>query len=264
MSDTGASIDGVMREAYPLGMADARFWVYAREHAVGPYDEAEVARLPVFGPDLPLCPEPLLGTPEERWTRAADTPAFSRLFPPSQRTPDGAQPPKVGPWPPDPEKEAVDPLGTVQGRMDIIDRSLAATQRRVDLRREAYDRLKRELAARVAEASALEGRIREMGARMGGFLGMKEEVDQARAALAMNNRRAADLEAALARVEGELKAASALAAQAAAEARRRPRAEPPGPAAPEPRKRRQRRPASAGTSDLGLPPAESIDIPDFR
>lgn len=256
-------------------MSDAspRFWVYAHEHVVGPYDLEEVRRLPVFGADLPLCPEALLGTTEERWLRAADTPELTKTFPPSLRTPAGTEPPKVGPWPPDPEKEAVDPLGTVQARMDIIDQSLAATQNRLNLRRAAYDRLKAELRQRVDEAAALEEKVRAMGARMGGFLGVKEEVDQARAALAMSNKRAADLEDHLARVEDDLKAAAALAAEAAAEARKRPKEvpaarapraapEPAPPAAKGPR-RRPRRTPSADTPDLGLPPATSVDVPDF-
>lgn len=256
-------------------MSDAlpRFWVYAHEHVVGPYDLEEVRRLPVFGADLPLCPEALLGTTEERWLRAADTPELTKTFPPSQRTPAGTAPPKVGPWPPDPEKEAVDPLGTVQARMDIIDRSLAATQDRLNLRRAAYDRLKAELRARVDEAAALEEKVRAMGARMGGFLGVKEEVDQARAALAMSNKRAADLEDHLARVEDDLKAAAALAAEAAAEARKRPKEVPaprapraaPEPAAPPAKgaRRRPRRTPSPDAADLGLPPATSVDVPDF-
>ena len=41
--------------------------------------------------------------------------------------------------------------------------------------------MKRELAARVAEAASLEEKFRGMGVRMGVFLGVKEEVDQARA-----------------------------------------------------------------------------------
>lgn len=241
-----------------------RFWVYAHEHVVGPYDVEEVKHLPVFGPDLPLCAEALLGTPEELWRRAADTEPLGALFPPSQRTPAGQEPPKVGPWPPDAEKEAVDPLGTAQARMDIIDQSLAATQRRLELRREGYDRLKRELVARVTEAKDLEEKIRTMGVRMGGFLGVKEEMDQARAALVMSNRRAADLEESLARVEAQLKEAAALAAEAAKAARRLPKARPgqaPAPAKPGRRERRPR--ASGGGADLGLPPATSVDVPDF-
>lgn len=250
-------------------MSDAppRFWVFAHEHVVGPYDLEEVRRLPVFDADLPLCPEALLGSVDERWSRAADTAELTKTFPPSLRTPAGTEPPKVGPWPPDPEKEAVDPLGTVQARMDIIDQSLAATQNRLNLRRAAYDRLKLELRERVSEAASLEEKVRQMGARMGGFLGVKEEVDQARAALAMSNKRAADLEDHLARVEEQMKAAAALAAEAAAEARRRPR-ERPAPAAPEapaakPSRRRPRRASAGDAADLGLPPATAVDVPDF-
>ena len=255
-------------------MADAleRFWVYHREHVVGPYDSEEIQRLPVFNADLPLCPEASLGGPDERWSRAADTPVLSPLFPPAQRTPEGVEPPKVGPGPPDPEKEAVDALGTAQARMEIIDGSLAATQRRLTLRREAYDNLKRELAARGTEASGLEEKIRCMGARMGGFLGMKEEVDQARAALAMSNHRAEELEEHLARLEGQVKEATALAAEASAEAKRRPtpvRERPPRAAVPTPaekRSRRRERPTggSTGGAELGLPQAESVDVPDFK
>lgn len=250
-------------------MADqpARFWVYAHEHVVGPYDAAEIARLPVFGPELPLCAEAALGTVDEVWRRAADTAELSTLFPPSLRTPEGQALPKVGPWPPDPTGEAVDALGTAVGRMGIIDQSLAATQKRLALRREAYDRLKRELTARVTEAASLEEKIRGMGVRMGGFLGVKEEVDQARAALAMSNRRAADLEEHLGRIEAQMKEALALAAEAAAEAKKRPkeRYAPAAPAGPEttgPR-RRTRRPPAANAPDLGLPPATAFDVPDF-
>lgn len=251
-----------------MSESNARFWVYAHEHVVGPYDAEEIQRLPVFEADLPLCAEELLGTPDERWTRAADVEPLAPLFPPSQRTPAGEAPPKVGPWPPDEAKEAVDPLGTAQARMDIIDQSLAATQRRLELRREGYDRLKRELVARVTEAKDLEEKIQTMGVRMGGFLGVKEEIDQARAALVMSNRRAADLEESLARVEVQLKEAAALAAEAAKEARKRPRERPqerprqaPAPAKPG---RRERPPRSPGSdADLGLPPATSIDVPDF-
>lgn len=251
-------------------MADqsARFWVYAHEHVVGPYDTQEIARLPVFGPDLPLCAESLLGTVDELWRRAADTAELAPHFPPSLRTPDGQSLPKVGPWPPDPAKEAVDVLGTAQARMGIIDESLAATQKRLELRREAYDRLKRELAARVAEAASLEDKIRGMGVRMGGFLGVKEEVDQARAALAMSNRRAADLEEHLVRVETQMKEAVEIAHAAAAEAKKRPseRRAPAGPA-PTPEKKgpkRRSRPAPSGDApDLGLPPATAFDVPDF-
>lgn len=243
-----------------------RFWVYAHDHVVGPYDAQEIERIPVFGPELPLCAEALLGTVDELWRRAADTAELAQAFPPSLRTPDGSPLPKVGPWPPDPDKEAVDVLGTAQERMGIIDQSLAATQKRLELRREAYDRLKRELAARVAEAASLEEKIKGMGARMGGFLGVKEEVDQARAALAMSNRRASDLEEHLGRVEAQMKEAVALAAEAAAEAKKRPR-ERRAPAAPAPEakgpKRRQRRPPSGDGADLGLPPATAFDVPDF-
>lgn len=247
---------------------NVRFWVYAHEHVVGPYDAQEISRLPVFGPELPLCAEALLGTVDELWRRAADTAELAAQFPPSLRTPEGQPLPKVGPWPPDPEKEALDALGTAQARMGIIDQSLAATQKRLELRREAYDKLKRELAARVAEAATLEEKIRGMGVRMGGFLGVKEEVDQARAALAMSNRRAADLEEHLGRVEAQMKEAVALAAEAAAEAKKRPKERPaPRPQAPAPEakgsRKRPRRAPSGDAPDLGLPPATSVDVPDF-
>ncbi|MBI5597777.1 MAG: hypothetical protein HY928_16950 [Elusimicrobia bacterium] len=257
-----------------------RYWVYASEHVVGPYDPDEVARLPVFSADLALCPEALQGTPEESWHRAADDPAFAALFPAEQRTPEGSQPPRVGPWPPDPERET-DLLATAQERMSIIDRSLEATQKRLALRREAYERLKRDIAARAASATEMEAKIRAMGARMGGFLGVKEELDQARAALAMHNQRASEQDlrletmqaearetaaAAEARLKAELEAKIAeLEARlaevktAAARAARRTRPERPEKAA---RRERPPRPKGPGV-DLGLPPASSVDIPDF-
>ncbi|MBI2362048.1 MAG: hypothetical protein HYV15_01510 [Elusimicrobia bacterium] len=237
-----------------------RYWVYASEHVVGPYDPDEVARLPVFSPDLALCPEALQGTPEEAWHRAADDPAFAGLFPAGQRTPDGVEPPRVGPWPPDPDRET-DLLATAQERMSIIDRSLEATQRRLALRR-----------------VEMEEKIRAMGARMGGFLGVKEELDQARAALAMHNQRSNAQDARLETMKAEAREAAAAAearmkaeleakigdlearlAEVKAAARRAGKA-----AKPERPSRRERPPRPKGSSvDLGLPQASSVDIPDF-
>ena len=269
-----------------------RFWVYASDHVVGPYDPDEIAHLPVFSADLALCPEALQGTPDEAWHRAADLPEFSPHFPPEARTPEGAEPARVGPWPPDPERET-DLLATAQERMSIIDRSLEATQKRMALRREAYERLKRDLAARAASASEMEERIRAMGARMGGFLGVKEELDQARAALAMHNQRSLEQDsriesmkaearetaaAAEARLKAELETKiqeleARLAEVRAAASQASERARPPRPSektaqapAGKPARpgRRERPPRpKAPPLDLGLPPPSSVDIPDF-
>ncbi|MBI3299046.1 MAG: hypothetical protein HYZ75_12830 [Elusimicrobia bacterium] len=230
--------------------AKPRYWVYSGERVVGPYDPLEVSRLPVFDAELPLCEEDLLGTPAECWRRAADAAEFSAAFPESERTPPGVEPPKVGPWPPDPERSAVDALGTAQERMGIIDRSLEATQKRLSARREAYERLKRDMAARVAAAAELEEKVRAMGHRVGGYLNMKEELDQARAALSMQGQKAAELESQLKRVEEKLRKPPPPAKQ---ERRSRPRRAGPDPFSDVPK----------DSADLGLPPATSFDVPDF-
>lgn len=257
-----------------------RYWVYASDHVVGPYDPDEIAHLPVFSPDLALCPEALQGTPDEVWHRAADLPEFASHFPPEARTPEGAEPARVGPWPPDPERET-DLLATAQERMSIIDRSLEATQKRLALRREAYEKLKRDIAARAASAAEMEEKIRAMGARMGGFLGVKEELDQARAALAMHNQRSAAQDerletlkaearetaaAAEARIKAELetkiKELEARMAEVRAAAREAGKAGRTVKPAKPSRRERPPRPKGPGV-DLGLPPPSSVDIPDF-
>ncbi|MDE2293106.1 MAG: hypothetical protein KGL53_13580 [Elusimicrobia bacterium] len=238
-------------------MPDApRFWVYARDHILGPYEPEAARRLEAFCPDLPVCPEETLGGPDERWRRAADAEAFAADFPPEARTPEGAEPPKPGPWPPDPERAAVDVLSTAQERMGLIDRSLASTQERLERRREVYERLKRDLAARAAAAKELHDKMLGVGARLGGFLGMKQAFDQADAALAMQARRVAELEEQLRRVEEAAKAAPP------------PRApEPPpegeAPAPPPSTSKPRRRPKPASDA-LGLPPPTILDVPDFK
>ncbi len=240
-----------------------RYWVYASEHVVGPYEAEEIARLPVFTADLPLCRESLLGTAEERWLRAADVPELSPRFPPSLRTPLGRELPKVGPWPPDPETP-IDLLGTAERRMEIIDRSLAATQRRLDARRGAYEALKRELAARVAEADGLTEKVKAMGARLGGFIGIEREHEQARAAMAMQDQHAAELRAQVEKLEAQLRELSARppapspeAATAPAVGQAAPVPEPDTGGKP-PRQRRRSPP-----DDFGLPPTTTVDVPDF-
>lgn len=279
-----------------MGVTDEtpRFWVFAHEHVVGPYDPQELTRLPVFDADLPLCPEELLGTAAELWHRAADTPVLFAAFPEDKRTPAGVEAPKVGPWPPDPEQSAVDLLGTAQDRMGIIDRSLEATQKRIEIRRAGYEKLKRDMAARAASAKLLEDKIQAMGTRMGGFLGVMEELDQTRAVLAMQNIRAAELEAHFERLEKlrgeyeglkrelEIRLASAADVEDSArttlqtrisslEAQMKEAASQPGAPTP-PRKKGRRRgggPDPFSTvptdpSEIGLPPPTTLDVPDFQ
>jgi len=167
-----------------------RYWLYEEGAITGPFLPEELMRTEGFTSDSALCPEELRGTMDESWARAGETPGISQVFPPSERAPKEG---RVGPWPPDPEGRDIDPIGSVSKRFEAIDRTLEAAQDRLGRRNDAYEKLREELKSRLGAAADLEERIRGMAARMGGFLGMREEIDQARAALAMHEKRAAEI-----------------------------------------------------------------------
>lgn len=173
-----------------------RWWLYDGKKTTGPFSREDLARLDALSPEAPLCREYVLGSPEETWLRAVDVKEIAPLFPPAlrERAKAKAEPEgKPGPWPPDPAGRDVDAYRSVQRRMEIVDRSIAAAQDRITLRTERFHKLQSELDRRLDTAAALEDSIRAMAAKIGGFVGLREELDQARAAMAMQEKRIAEL-----------------------------------------------------------------------
>jgi len=173
-----------------------RWWLYDGKKTTGPFSKQDLARLGDFSPESPLCREYTLGTPDEEWFRAVDIKEISPIFPPAIREKAASEPipqGKPGPWPPDPTKRDLDAYGSVERRMEIVDRSIAAAQDRITLRTERFHTLQGELDRRLETADALEDKIRTMAAKIGGFVGLREELDQARAAMAMQQKRISDL-----------------------------------------------------------------------
>jgi hypothetical protein len=172
-----------------------RWWLYDGKKSTGPFSREDLARLSGFSPETALCREHKLGTPNETWHRAVDVPELASLFPPATREKAAAQPAgKPGPWPPDASRRDVDEFSGVEKRMEIVDRSIAAAQRRVTYRQERYHKLREELQRRIDNAEALDDKIRTMAAKIGGFVGLRQELDQAQAAMAMQQKRIGELQ----------------------------------------------------------------------
>jgi len=173
-----------------------KYWLSREDRITGPFDPDELMRLPGISMNSVVCPEDLLGTADERWARAGNVPELAETVPPvapadasGTPAPSPSSDEIPGPWPPDPSRRDVDPLETAAERIDVLDKRLGDTQRRLDARREAYKKLKEELEERLHTTNELETQMKEMAARMGGFLGMRREMDRAQAALAMQNER---------------------------------------------------------------------------
>ncbi|OIO10675.1 MAG: hypothetical protein AUJ52_03705 [Elusimicrobia bacterium CG1_02_63_36] len=196
-----------------------RWWLYDGKKTTGPFSKDDLARLPGVLPETPLCREHKLGSAQEEWLRAVDVPEVAGIFPPSSRERAGASLgplAKPGPWPPDASRRDVDDYKNVEQRMEIVDRSLAAAQKRISLRTDRFHRLQEELKRRLDTAEALDDKIRAMAAKIGGFVGLREELDQARAAMAMQQHRIGELQEHMKELE-------------------KPPPPPPPPPAPEPR-----------------------------
>ncbi|MFH1724335.1 MAG: hypothetical protein ABII00_06905 [Elusimicrobiota bacterium] len=243
-----------------------RYWLSRKKRVTGPFEREELVRLEGFSADSLVCPEDTFGSAAEEWRRAAEAGGLSSLFPPSlrgkrERPADDAAASgrKEGPWPPDPARRDVDPIGSVEDRMEIVDRSLSAAQRKLVRRQEAFRRLKAELANRIQTAEELEQKIRQMAASMGGFLGMRAEIDQAKAAMLMQHRRIEELHEQLrtVREEGREEARKRPPAREAAPSgkAREPSEDPFGATDLDP---------ASGPEDLGLPEVTfQDDVPDL-
>ncbi|PCI36686.1 MAG: hypothetical protein COB53_08665 [Elusimicrobia bacterium] len=182
-----------------------RWWLYDGKKTVGPFSKEDLARLQVFSPNIALCREYLLATPHEEWFRAVDIKEVAGIFPPGIRSKAEAEKPegKPGPWPPDPSGRDIDPLYNVGKRMEIVDTILAAAQDRITMRNERFHKLQTELDRRLHIADALEDKIQHMAVKMGGLRWVQDELDHARAAMAMQQKKISDLDEQMEKLEKE-------------------------------------------------------------
>ncbi len=173
-----------------------RWWLYDGKKTTGPFTKEDLARVSSLSPEAPLCREYLLGTADEVWFRAVDVKEIASIFPPAilkeaAENPQGTK--KPGPWPPDPTGRDIDTYGSVERRMQIVDTIIGAAQDRITLRTERFQKLQAELDKRLETADMLQEKIQTMAVKFGGLAWVKEELDQSRAAMAMQHKRISEL-----------------------------------------------------------------------
>ncbi|HBL15956.1 MAG: hypothetical protein A2X36_09390 [Elusimicrobia bacterium GWA2_69_24] len=239
-----------------------RYWLFAGDRVTGPFDLDALMELDEFTADAPLCPEAKLGTAEEEWRPAVAYPDFAPLFPSAGR----GQAAPAG--------HDVAAIGAIEGRMRLLDRSLAAARKRLSARQDAFVGLKNELSQRLRAAQEIEERIQQAVVRIQGGFRPSPEMERAKAAMAMQQKRIEELQKDLARFQARQAAPRPPAPEP------EPEAEEPGAPAEAPeaaprsrtRRRAQRTPVKAAVrrrkkplSDpgaSGLPDADfSDDIP---